>query len=281
MIDSIIYCICLYCAYAIQHSTYIRPREHNIDMHYNITSTIRTLPKTHSQKTTYILHTYMTTQTSRRRSPFPFGVVSFLILLFLLFQPNTPDIHQEGRTIEKKESSTTWRFFSKPAQQRPPPPTVFNFTEGMPVADDDEFLNFMVTPQANEVNKNNESTTTSFSQRVYETLFTYPFVVQPRQSGKFSNNNNKAVMFEKEDYFWENNQENETTTRISIKSTNNNKTHQAVDVVNSNSNTSAGADVVVLMESNNSTTTSTKPIVKTNSTKNNTTIPSNSTAQTR
>jgi hypothetical protein len=67
----------------------------------------------------------------------------------------------------------------------------FNLTKDFPVADDDEFFEFLVQASDAATNERNAS----FSQRLYETLTTNPFVV-PKKSSNF---NSRAVMFHVEE----------------------------------------------------------------------------------
>lgn len=123
------------------------------------------------------------TATKRRRPGFPFGVVALLLTIIYMFQPEPPQHLLDG-SIKVKSSSWSMYSFSRPWQDD----KKFNLTNDFPVADDDEFFEFLVT-------SSDPATNESLRQRLYDTLTTNPFVV-PKKSSVF---NSRAVMFHVEE----------------------------------------------------------------------------------
>ena len=127
--------------------------------------------------------TASTSATKRKRNGFPLGGVALMLIILFLFCPEPPQASLNG-SIKGKLSS----YEGGPSWQNDD--SDFNLTKnGVPVVDDDAFLEYHVKPL-------DSGTNDSFGQRLYATLTsTIPFVV-PKKSSNF---NSRAVMFHLEE----------------------------------------------------------------------------------
>ena len=178
------------------------------------------------------------TATKRRRSGFPLGAVALMLTIVYLFSPVPPQVSIDGSIEEKLISHRS----GQPWQDD----DTLNLTNGIPMVDDDELLEFLLKPSDAGANE-------SFSQRLYGTLTTNPFVV-PKTSPAF---NSKAVMFHLEEAMLE--LENQTTLiqdSIPVSIQQGNKTEQIPLATAGNSASipdEAGGDDNATMPSNSTT----------------------------